>query len=293
LVYCGYIGGDSYDYGCAIAVDIDGDAYVTGFTRSGEQTFPVVDGPGLTYKAMFDAFVAKVDATGTAFIYCHRASPRPYRDADSAPADRRSRCDRPSRRRSSGGRGSEARPEHAQPSPTGSGRSVCGANRVSLTTVPEPDGESEAHSRKQCRLEKEQSLVLWCKSRVDAGERSRNERCQDDFAEAQHANLGVQEQDENAVPDEGRERRSRGREGEKAKCELPVELPMIAEPEQTVVIEHVDVVPVPTCPSEKDESRKGENGHPDPHQLARSCVPAYDRFLQHLQSSDALGCWPI
>jgi hypothetical protein len=68
--YCGYIGGDSRDYGCGIAVDDDGSAYVTGWTFSTESTFPVTVGPDLTYNGSQDAFIAKVNVSGTALDYC-------------------------------------------------------------------------------------------------------------------------------------------------------------------------------------------------------------------------------
>jgi uncharacterized repeat protein (TIGR02543 family) len=70
LVYCGYIGGSGGDSGSGIAVDGEGNAYVTGFTESTEATFPVKVGPDLTYNGSQDAFVAKVDASGTALVYC-------------------------------------------------------------------------------------------------------------------------------------------------------------------------------------------------------------------------------
>jgi len=60
LVYCGYIGGSSYDDGYGIAVDAAGNAYVTGATSSDEKTFPVMAGPDLSYNANIDAFVAMV-----------------------------------------------------------------------------------------------------------------------------------------------------------------------------------------------------------------------------------------
>ena len=70
LVYCGYIGGDDDDIGYGIAVDTSGNAYVVGRTFSTEATFPVNVGPDLTYNGVSDAFVAKVNAAGTALVYC-------------------------------------------------------------------------------------------------------------------------------------------------------------------------------------------------------------------------------
>jgi hypothetical protein len=72
LVYCGYIGGLAYDDGLGIAIDGSGNAYITGQTDSNEASFPVTVGPDLTYNGggYGDAFVVKVDSTGTALLYC-------------------------------------------------------------------------------------------------------------------------------------------------------------------------------------------------------------------------------
>ncbi len=70
LVYCGYIGGSDDDFGNAIAVDSSGNTYVTGYTLSTQATFPVTVGPDLTSNGLSDAFVAKVNAAGTALVYC-------------------------------------------------------------------------------------------------------------------------------------------------------------------------------------------------------------------------------
>src|SRR5262249_6093398 len=51
LVYCGYIGGASTDYGFGIAVDAGGYAYITGLTGSTQASFPVVVGPDLTFNS--------------------------------------------------------------------------------------------------------------------------------------------------------------------------------------------------------------------------------------------------
>lgn len=75
LVYAGYIGGGTYDEGHAIAVDADGNAYIAGRTHSTEATFPVADGPDLTFNnpaaptSGADGFVAKVNASGTGLVY--------------------------------------------------------------------------------------------------------------------------------------------------------------------------------------------------------------------------------
>jgi len=71
VLYCGYIGGSNYDAGESIAVDAEGNAYVTGLTGFSDGTFPVTVGPGLNYKGgSYDIFVAKVNAAGTALLYC-------------------------------------------------------------------------------------------------------------------------------------------------------------------------------------------------------------------------------
>ncbi|MBA2590790.1 MAG: SBBP repeat-containing protein [Gammaproteobacteria bacterium] len=69
LVYAGYIGGDTTDFGLGIGVDKKGNAYVTGRTSSTEASFPVKGGPDLTFNGVDDAFVAKVNASGTALVY--------------------------------------------------------------------------------------------------------------------------------------------------------------------------------------------------------------------------------
>jgi hypothetical protein len=67
LLYSGFLGGSSDDYGQGIAVDSSGNAYVTGWTYSSD--FPAVVGPSLSYNGYRDAFVAKVNPSGTALVY--------------------------------------------------------------------------------------------------------------------------------------------------------------------------------------------------------------------------------
>lgn len=71
LDYCGFIGGDEPDHLKDVAVDAKGNAYVIGQARSTEKTFPVTSGPDLTYNGgLYDAFVARVNATGQGLDYC-------------------------------------------------------------------------------------------------------------------------------------------------------------------------------------------------------------------------------
>ncbi len=70
LLYCGFIGGSAWDGGYGIAVDVLGNAYITGKTLSSEATFPVIMGPDMSFNGSDDAFVAKVNAAGTALVYC-------------------------------------------------------------------------------------------------------------------------------------------------------------------------------------------------------------------------------
>jgi hypothetical protein len=68
LVYSTYLGGSGYDYGEAIAVDAAGHAYVTGDAESDD--FPTTAGAVQpTRRGIADAFVAKLDPTGSALVY--------------------------------------------------------------------------------------------------------------------------------------------------------------------------------------------------------------------------------
>ena len=71
LVYSTYLGGSSYNYGNGIAVDSSGNAYVTGYTFS--TNFPTTTGAYDTTcggcSTYTDAFVAQLNAAGTALVY--------------------------------------------------------------------------------------------------------------------------------------------------------------------------------------------------------------------------------
>ena len=87
LVYCGYIGGSAEDQGYSVAVDSSGNAYVTGFTYSTETDFPVLVGPDLTYSGTDEAFVAKVNPSGTALVYCGYIGGLSYDGGDGIAVD--------------------------------------------------------------------------------------------------------------------------------------------------------------------------------------------------------------
>ena len=75
FVYAGYIGGQDGGRATDVTVDGSGAAYVTGETRSTGSTFPDGDGfgglagPDNGHNGLFDAFVVKIDPSGTSLVY--------------------------------------------------------------------------------------------------------------------------------------------------------------------------------------------------------------------------------
>ncbi|MBI5232895.1 MAG: SBBP repeat-containing protein [Deltaproteobacteria bacterium] len=67
LEYSTYLGGAGIDYGYGIAIDSLGNAYVTGYTSSTD--FPTLNALDSTANGNYDAFIAKLDSTGSALSY--------------------------------------------------------------------------------------------------------------------------------------------------------------------------------------------------------------------------------
>jgi hypothetical protein len=67
LVYADYLGGNSQDYGYALALDSANDVYVTGSTASSD--FPVVNPFQGTYPGAFNTFLSKISPDGSALLY--------------------------------------------------------------------------------------------------------------------------------------------------------------------------------------------------------------------------------
>lgn len=67
LIYSTYLGGDNWDAGYGIAVDTIGNVYVAGVAYSGN--FPVVSPIFGNNGGGYDAFVTKIDASGSSIVY--------------------------------------------------------------------------------------------------------------------------------------------------------------------------------------------------------------------------------
>ena len=67
LEYSTYLGGGGFDFAQGIAVDSLGNAYVTGRTVSAD--FPTANALQINLGGISDAFVSKLDSTGSSFIY--------------------------------------------------------------------------------------------------------------------------------------------------------------------------------------------------------------------------------
>ncbi|MDI6783216.1 MAG: SBBP repeat-containing protein [bacterium] len=68
LIYSTLLGGSGIDWGYGIAVDTAGNAYITGWTLSGD--FPITSSAlDTTYNGGYNAFVTKLNASGSALLY--------------------------------------------------------------------------------------------------------------------------------------------------------------------------------------------------------------------------------
>jgi hypothetical protein len=67
LIYSTYLGGNSFEVGSSIAVDSFGNVYVTGYTASTD--FPSVNARQSTLAGPQNAFVTKINPSGSALVY--------------------------------------------------------------------------------------------------------------------------------------------------------------------------------------------------------------------------------
>jgi hypothetical protein len=67
LLYADFIGGSSDDYAQAMTLDSDNNAYVTGYTCSGD--FPLVNAFQSSMNGCYDGFISKVSADGSSLLY--------------------------------------------------------------------------------------------------------------------------------------------------------------------------------------------------------------------------------
>ena len=67
ILYSTYVGGSARDEGRNISVDFAGNAYVTGSTQS--SNFPTASPLQASFAGFFDAFVTKLNATGSSLVY--------------------------------------------------------------------------------------------------------------------------------------------------------------------------------------------------------------------------------
>ncbi len=67
LVYSTYLGGSSFDWANGIAADSGGNAYVGGYTLSAD--FPIAGGIQTALAGLYDAFITKLNPSGSALLY--------------------------------------------------------------------------------------------------------------------------------------------------------------------------------------------------------------------------------
>ena len=67
LIYADYLGGNSDDYGFALALDGANEVFVTGGTAS--SNFPVVNAYQSVYPGAFNAFITQISADGSSLLY--------------------------------------------------------------------------------------------------------------------------------------------------------------------------------------------------------------------------------
>jgi photosystem II stability/assembly factor-like uncharacterized protein len=69
LIYSTYLGGERDDLGTGIAVDLMGNAVISGWSDAGLSGFPLTNAIESEVSQLHDAIVAKLDATGSALVF--------------------------------------------------------------------------------------------------------------------------------------------------------------------------------------------------------------------------------
>jgi hypothetical protein len=69
FVFCGFVGGGASDIVTGVAVDGANRLTFCGTTGSNQASFPVMAGPDLTHNGGYDAFLSKLDASGTSYVH--------------------------------------------------------------------------------------------------------------------------------------------------------------------------------------------------------------------------------
>ena len=90
LLYSTYIGGSNDDVGTSIAVDTNGNAYITGYTLSHD--FPTINAYNSSYDYNYNAFIVKLSSDGSSLVYSTYVSGSDYDSGNDIAVDNNYNC---------------------------------------------------------------------------------------------------------------------------------------------------------------------------------------------------------